>query len=379
MRRFNNRLRIVIDGRLFNESGIGRYIRNLTAGLQKLDQENEYFILLREHGFHKIKLTDNFHKYLTNVYWYGISEQLKLPKILNGLKPDLVHFPHFNVPILYGGKFIVTIHDLIHQHYQMRRATLHDPITYKIKQLGYKTVFKNAVSKAVKILTPSNYVRDLLVKEWKIEETKITVTYEAVDDKLITAVTNLSDVKAGQDLEKFSIKSPYIFYVGNAHPHKNVEGLIKTFLKLKEKQPDLKLVLSGYDHYFWQRIKSQYQDRSITYTGLINDDELVALYKNANVFVIPSFEEGFGIPLLEAMACGCPVVSSNAGALPEIGGNAAIYFDPKDKGDMENKIDQVLNSDELKKELVEKGKKRHQQFSWKKLAEQTLEVYEKCA
>ncbi len=370
-------MKIAIDARMYLESGIGRYIRNLIKELERLDSENEYFILLKKKDFDTLTFKKNFKKILADFGWYGIKEQIKLPKLLNFLKVDLVHFPHFNVPLFYQGKFVVTIHDLIHQHYQMRRATMHDPLTYKIKQLGYRTIFKNAVSKSSKILTPSNYVKDLLVKEWRVAEKKIIVTPEAVDDKIINLGQG-SRVKGQEVLQKFNIKTPFIFYVGNAHPHKNVEGLIKAFLKLEQTYKNLTLVLSGSDHYFWQRIKKEYKQKNIIYTGFITDEELVALYKNAKAFVMPSFEEGFGIPLLEAMACSCPVVSSDVGSLKEVGGDAALYFDPINIGDMVEKIQQVLNKENVRVELIKKGRERVKQFSWERLAKQTLEVYSKC-
>lgn len=369
-------MKIVIDARMYQESGIGRYIRNLLNNLKKLDERNEYFILHLKSDYDRLVYHNNFHKVAADFRWYGLDEQIKIPRLLNKLKPDLVHFPHFNVPIFYKGKFIVTIHDLIHQHFRMDRATRLNPLTYKLKQLGYNKVFQNAIAKSVKILVPSNYVKNLLIDKWKIQSKKIVVTYEAVDDKIPTAVAKMSTAEGKKILKKLNIKQPYIFYVGNAHPHKNAEGLIKAFLKLREKYPDLKLVLSGYDHYFWQRLRRENSYEGIIYTGYVDDEQLVALYKNAFLFVQPSFEEGFGIPLLEAMALGCPVVSSNAGSLQEVGGNGAIYFNPYDLGDMGDKVDRVINDKNLRNKLIEKGQKRAKLFSWKKLAEQTLKVYE---
>lgn len=361
-------MRIVIDARMYQESGIGRYIRNLLDNLKKLDERNEYFILHIKSDYDTLEYHNNFNKVLADFQWYGLTEQYQIPKILSKIKPDLVHFPHFNVPIVFGGKFVVTIHDLIHQHYSMQRATTHGALIYKIKQFGYKKIFQYALKKSEKILVPSNYVKDLLVKDWRVDERKIVVTHEAVDDKIQAIVGKMSTTKA----------APYIFYVGNAHPHKNVEGLIEAFLLLRKKYQYLTLVLSGSDHYFWQRIKKGYQDKNIVYTGYVSDQELVALYKNASCFVMPSFEEGFGIPLLEAMVCSCPVVSSNAGALVEVGGNAAVYFDPHDLEDMADKVDRVLGDGKLRNKLIEKGHKRVNFFSWEKLAMQNLEVYEEC-
>lgn len=366
-------LRIVIDGRMYSESGIGRYIKNLIENLQALDQTNEYFVLLTAENFNTLEFhSTRFNKVITDFRWYGIAEQVKLFGLLKSLKADLVHFPHFNVPIFYQGKFVVTIHDLIHQHFSMKRATTHGPIIYKIKQIGYRLVFKNALKKSLKILVPSNFVKDQLVKDWQINPEKIVVTPEAVENNIV----DLSKKSNTKILDKFNIRKPYIFYVGNAHPHKNVEGLIKVFKDLSQRHPDLSLVLAGHDHYFWQKIKKEYQHSNLIFTGFVSDEQLVALYKNAVCFVMPSFEEGFGIPLLEAMSCFCPVVSSNAGSLKEVGGNAAIYFDPYNKEDMESKISMVLESASIRKDLILKGRARVKNFSWQKLTEQTLEVYE---
>lgn len=369
--------RIVIDGRMFNESGIGRYIRNLIGNLQILDKTNDYFILLFKSDYDRLDCSNNFHKIPADFSWYGIGEQIKLFGLLKLLKPDLVHFPHFNVPILYQGNFVVTIHDLIHQHFSMARATTHGQAIYQLKQAGYEIIFKNALEKSLKILVPSDFVKEQLIQDWKVIAEKIIVTPEAVDDKILN-LNRKSKIKNQKILEKFVIKKPYVFYVGNAHPHKNVEGLIRAFKVLREKYPDLSLVLSGSDHYFWQRLKKENQSKGIIYTGFVTDEELVALYKNALCFVLPSFEEGFGIPVLEAMACSCPVISSNAGSLKEVGRDAAIYFDPGNIGEMGNKIDGILKSDELRKKLIAKGRMRVKAFSWKKLARKSWEVYRQC-
>lgn len=373
-------MRIVVDCRLYSvQAGIGRYIRNLIFNLQKIDKQNTYFILLLKKDLDLPVNQTNFVPVLADFKWYGITEQLKLPKLLDKLNADLVHFPHFNVPILYRGKFVVTIHDLTHQYFTMRRATTHGRLVYFLKQTGYKLVFQKAIAKSGKIITPSNYIKNLVTREYSIPKEKIVVTYEAVDSRIISISEKINKGEIENVMKKFTISPPYLFYVGNAHPHKNILGLIKVFIKIKEKYQNLKLVLSGSDHYFWQRLQREYQLSGIVYTGPVTDEELVALYKTAEVFVMPSFEEGFGIPLLEAMACFAPVVSSNAGALPEVGGDAALYFDPRNTNDMLDQIAQVLDSDKLKKELINKGKMRVKFFSWENLAKQTLEVYRECA
>jgi glycosyltransferase involved in cell wall biosynthesis len=375
--------KIGIDARFYSEAGVGRYIKNLLYYLQKLDHTNEYYILFRKKDFEVINFSSpNFHPVLADIPWYGVAEQVQLPNILYSLKLDLVHFPHFNIPVFYNGKFIVTIHDLIHQKFKMNRATTHDPITYFIKHKAYNFAFSTALKKSEKVITVSDYVEEELIKTWKVKREKIVVTKEGVEENLIENAKKVAKKEIDVTLQKFNIKSPFIFYVGNAHPHKNVEGLIKAFMQLKtgfrasrNDNANLQLVLSGKDHYFWQRIKEEYSDKDIIFTGFVSDEELVALYKSCKAYVVPSFEEGFGIPLLEAMALQTPVVASNTSATPEIGGDAALYFNPKDPTDIADKISEVLNSEKLRKELIEKGEKRVKEFSWKKMVEQTLEVY----
>lgn len=382
--------RIGIDCRLWSEAGVGRYIRNLVKSLAEIDHENEYYLFLLKKNLPQ-NLPENFHCIEANFSWYTMAEQVKFPKLLHSYKLDLMHFPHFNVPVFYQGKFIVTIHDLIHQHFKMERATTHGRLVYKVKQQAYGRVFSHAIKKSQLVITVSEYVKKQLQNEWKLKPNKIVVTKEAAEDSLIKLAQRMTENGVGQVLKKFQITRPYIFYVGNAHPHKNVEGLIKAFLKLvtSHQEPEispnnaslvidsgkLKLVLAGNDHYFWKRIKKEYQHPNIVYTGFVTDLELVGLYKGAEVYVVPSYEEGFGIPLLEAFVCGVPVVSSKLGSLTEVGGEAALYFDPNNSQDMADKIWTVLSDKKIEKKLIESGEKRYQQFSWKSLALQTLNVY----
>ena len=174
---------------------------------------------------------------------------------------------------------------------------------------------------------------------------------------------------------KFGFKKPYLFYVGNAYPHKNIHQLIKAFTILKNDWSGLNLVLSGPESHFYKFLKQSTKIKEVIFTGPVSDRELVVLYKNARAYVFPSLEEGFGIPLLEAMASGCPVVCSKAGSLPEVGGEAAFYFDPQDTEDMVLKIKRVLTDEKLRKELIRKGERRYKLFDWSKMAKQTLDIY----
>lgn len=371
-------MKIGIDARLYSASGIGRYLRNLISNLQKIDHRNEYYIFINNKDYDNLVMANNFKKVNTNISWYSFSEQLKFPKILNKYKLDLVHFPHFNAPIFYQGKFIVTIHDLIHQHYQTKKATTHNLLFYRFKTVGYKLVFSKALFRSQKIIVPSNFVKNQLIEEWKVPENKITVTYEAVEDNFVK-IAQKNNLLVWQNLqEKHHIKKPYLFYIGNAHPHKNLNRLLKTFEKLSNQYPNLQLVLSGPDSWFWQKYQKENKNKQVIFTGFISDNELITLYKNAQAFIMSSLEEGFGLPILEAMACGIPVISSYAGSLKEIGGDAALYFNPQDENEMIEKISKLLEDKKLQNELIKKGKERYQKYSWKKLAEQTLQVYQKA-
>lgn len=367
-------MKVCIDVRLWAETGVGRYIRNLIFNLQEIDDKNTYYLLLLKKDLDTVKLKSNFHKIEADFLWYGLSEQKALPGLLSKIKPDLVHFPHFNVPIFYQGKFIVTIHDLIHQHFTTRGVTTKNPLVFNAKKLGYKLVFANALSKSLKIITPSNFVKSSLVKEWQVNKEKILVTHEGVEEGLLK-LANFSTREEFNSLgKKYGVKKPYLFYVGNAQPHKNLERLINSYREVKKEFPNLQLVLSGPSHAFWEKIISSGAPDTV-FTGFVTDTELVCLYKNCLAFIMPSLEEGFGIPILEAMSLGCPVVSSNRASLPEVGGDACLYFDPLSIEDMSKQITRVISDPNIRKHLSEKGIDRSKEFSWRRMAEQTLKIY----
>ncbi len=371
-------MKIVIDGRLWTETGPGRYIRNLVWNLQKIDGYNEYFVLLLKKDFERVELSGNFHKVLADFRWYTVAEQLRLPKIIKEVNPDLVHFPHFNVPLLYRGKYIVTIHDLIHHHFQMKRATTHNLLIYKIKTIGYKRAFRTAVKKSAAIAVPSEFVKTQLVGEYKVKREKITVTYEGVEESLVNLLHQVKDKEFKKVSRKLNFAKPYFFYVGNAHPHKNLPRLINAFNRFRQSHPNFWLVLAGPEHSFWQQIKKEHIAENVIFAGYVSDRELVALYRNAEAFITASREEGFGIPLLEAMACGCPVISSNSASLPEVGGNTVLYFDPLKEDEMVSSMEKLTSDNKLRKMLIKEGLQRSKLFSWKKMARETLEVYQKA-
>ncbi|MFH1582690.1 MAG: glycosyltransferase family 1 protein [Candidatus Falkowbacteria bacterium] len=371
--------RIGIDARFYGPlgKGLGRYTQEVADNIIKLDKNDEYVIFLRQENFNDFKCDRlRVKKVLVNIKWYGLAEQIIFPFYIWRERLDLMHFPHFNVPIFCPVKFIVTIHDLILIKFPTLRATTLGPIIYKIKNLAYKIVILLAVKRAKKVLAVSQFTKNDLVKQFKINPDKIIVTYEGVAEP-----ANADEfIDAGAVLNKYSISQPYLLYVGNAYPHKNLEGLIKVYAEINKIKPELKLVLVGKEDYFYSRLK-QYAKNfsdSVIFPGYVSDSELKTLYSGATLYVFPSFYEGFGLPPLEAMAHGLVAVSSNKTCLPEILGDAVLYFNPDDETDMKNKIELALTDEKLREGLRSRGYEQAKKYSWRDCAGKTLEVYKNC-
>lgn len=362
-------MKIGIDCRLWDETGVGRYIRNLVLNLQQLDRKNDYTLFVLSKDYDKFKIQNSKFKIAkADVKWHSFEEQIKFPQILNREDLDLMHFSYFSVPIFYNRPFVVTIHDLIVNHFPTGHAsTLPGPI-YNFKRLAYKFVLNQAAKKAKKIIAVSNATKQDVIDNLEINKDKITVTYEGVEQKLVVSS------------QKLAVKGKYFLYVGNAYPHKNLERLLEAFKML---DLDVNLVFIGKDDYFYKRLKNKSQEMGlsdkIVFKQNITDEELSGLYKNALALVFPSLMEGFGLPSLEAMANKCLVLASNIPALKEVCGDAAIYFDPYSVNDMIRKIKEVYSNNAYHySDKKEKGLERVKKFSWQKMAKETLKIYESC-
>lgn len=372
-------MRIGIDARFYGTTGkgLGRYTQKLIEYLERFDQENEYVILLRKENWDQYTpYNNNFYKVLADYQWYTFQEQIQFPRLLYQQKLDVVHFPHFNVPVFFKGKFVVTIHDLILTHYPTIRASTLSPILYIFKHRAYKYVITKAVNKAQQILTVSEFTKNDIIKHFHLTDpSRVIVTYEGVD----IPNDSMSNDEKENLLKRFSITKPYVLYVGNVYPHKNLELFLKAFKDIITRKKDLQLVLVGKEDYFFKRLRIQVEktdlSKTIVFTGFVSDSELFTLYANAQLFVFPSLYEGFGLPPLEAMAMGTPVVASRATSIPEVCGDAAVYFDPKDIYDMIQSVESVLKDEEIRKKLIENGNKRIQNFHWENMARETLHVY----
>lgn len=358
--------KIVIDARELRTTS-GRYVERLVNYLQDLDQENGYCLLMKPPDIDgwKARAID-FETTPCPHKEFSFAEQFGLKKQLVGLQPDLVHFAFPQQPILYRGKTITTIHDLTTLRFNNPDKNL---LIFKIKQRLYKFVMKRAALKAKKVITGANFVKNDVVNSLGINPDKIVVIYEAADPIADAAVA----VPALEGKQ-------FIMYVGRPTPHKNLERLIETFVQVQAKRPELVLVLAGKKDANYERIEAKANKKNIKnllFTGFVSEGQLRWLYENCQAYVFPSLSEGFGLPGLEAMVHGAPVISSDATCLPEIYGQAARYFNPLDVQEMTRTIEEVLSNDQLRSELIKLGRDQAAKYSWRKTAEQTLAVYQK--
>jgi len=376
----DKKLKIGIDARIYSlPGGLGRYTRELINGLGKQDTGDlEFVIFLDKEGYDSyVPQRSNFRKVLADVKWYGVSEQLEMPGIWKKEGPDLIHFTHFNKSILYRRPYVVTIHDLTYSLQKKLKISKLPPIIYSIKYWFYERIIKDTILKAKKVIVPTNYSKKDIVDLYKIAPERVAVTYESVDKKFSEKD---QERPFGEVAKKFGIVSPYFFYVGNASPHKNLKKLIEGFMKLAEGQSGVQLVLAGKKEKFYKELENwnrSFGDKGekVVFTDVVSDDELQVLLSNSYAFVFPSLAEGFGLPPLEAMASGTPVLVSSASCLPEVCQGAALYFDPYDPKDISAKMQKILEDGDLREDLVKRGLGHVKSFSWEKMAKETLEVY----
>lgn len=363
-------MNIGIDARLIQETGVGRYIRNLVAELRHKDDHNSYVIFLPKKAYDSFLLPNSrWKKVCADVHWHTLAEQFVMPRLFRAEKLDLVHIPYHNPPIGYNGAMILTIHDLTILHFSTGKATTLPLPLYALKRLGYWLELWIGLRKAAKIIAVSETTKREIMDHFHIPERRIAVTYEGVDEHLKPVSQN----------EKPLISKPYALYVGNAYPHKNTETLIHAFSRMRSSSDAGRamLVLVGGDDYFYRRLKTQAHDMklddSIMFFGSADDRQLANLYTYAGVFVFPSRMEGFGLPALEALSFGCPVIASDIPIFHEILGEHATYTDSNDPEKLCAAIRPFLKKmiTEPRKSISVSGR-----FSWDTMAKETLSLYE---
>ncbi len=367
-------MRIGIDARFFGplETGIGRYVERLVTHLSAIDTPHEYVLFLRKRGFDWWQPPNGrWKKVLADIHWYGMAEQRVMPSIFRRAKLDLLHVPHFNVPLLTRQPFVVTIHDLILDEFPTERATTLEPLLFALKFRAYETVVRHAVRNSKAIISVSEYSKQQLIKRFHVSPAKVHVTHESVDP--------LPEALPFSMLAERGVQQPYILHVGNAYPHKNLERLLSAVDIANRHKLQFQLVLVGKDNYFLQRLKAEVKKRGLTnvlFFGFATEQELATLYQHARAYIFPSLSEGFGLPGLEAMQVGAPVFAAKASSLPEVYGDAAAYFDPHDPASIAQSIDQALRDTLVRQRLITAGHLQVQQYSWRRMAEQTARVYD---
>lgn len=375
-------MKIVIDARLYGleNAGLGRYIINLIRELDILDKKNDYALLLRKKYLNNKNLPKSWNKVVFDHRHYSLAEQIKLPKTLSSLQPDLVHFPHFNVPLMYKRKFVVTIHDILMHKIKGKDATTLPYYKYALKRVGYKTVFKKAAQDSAAILVPSKTAKKDIINFYKIDEDKITVTYEGFDQNIRPSSISTKSIK-----KRLGLGSPYFLYVGNAYPHKNLNRLIEAIVFLNESSNiNAKLAISTPKNVFSDKLKDTLThlnaEKYVKLLGFVPDAEIALLHKSSVGFVYPSLLEGFGLQGLEAISNGTLLLASDIPVFKEVYGNNAIYFNPFDFSSIEKAMEYAIETDsDKRKTIISDSQNFIKKYSWRTMAKQTLEVYNSAA
>ncbi len=351
-------MKIILDARKIDDFGIGEYIKNVFNPLTESGIFNNTVLFNREHP---VDFGGNCTYIPIASKNYNIFEQLEIPlKMLNNRK-YLFFSPHYIYPLAMSNRLIVTIHDLIHFKFP-------DFFGPKIKIRAGEYFLKTIRKKSLKIFCVSENTKNDLIDMFEFKDEQISVIYNSLNSLFF----NLKK-------ESSPISSPYILYTGNIKPHKNVSALIEAFRLIKPFFKNLKLVLAGAG----EKIPEEYihddiRDHLIT-TGYLAREKLINYIDNAEIFVFPSFYEGFGFPPLEAMARGKAVISSPEGSLKEILGKAPLYFDPYSPQELSEKIILLLKNKKLRKETEEKGLERAKLFTAKKSVSLYLEELKKLS
>jgi glycosyltransferase involved in cell wall biosynthesis len=375
-------VKVAIDIRRMTEFGVGTYIRNVVRTLARLDHESDYFLIglpgkVDECGplpanFHGVPLAD-----LENTAKGG----LEFRAIVRRLRCDLVHIPHlFWIPRGLSCPYVVTVHDLLEHMRGSRdrsnvRRNLHLQLT------------RRALRKAARILAVSQFTRNEVQKMFAVSDDRIEVVYNAIDERFLHGHATQAD----RDLiaERYQVNYPFLLYAGAIRPHKNVVRTIEAFSALKtelekeQKLLDLKLIIIGDDlsgHPGLRRtvVRSGVQN-DVRFLGFVPIEVLRIFYDVAKVFVFPSLYEGFGLPPLEAMAHGTPVITSNTSSLPEVAGNAALLVNPENVFEIQRALQKALLDPALRGRMKERGYQQAQRFSWTNSVERILAIYREVA
>jgi glycosyltransferase involved in cell wall biosynthesis len=357
-------MKIAIDARKWHDYGIGTYVRNLVRHLARIDRETTYFLFCDQSDVATLRdLAANFVAVPEEAAGYGVREHFSIPRKLRRLGVDLLHSPHYVRPLLCATPTVVTIHDCIHllfpQYLPNRMAW-----TYARFMMG------NAIRRSALVFTVSEASRSDILRFYPwADPDRVQVVPNALDEALLEdpGPEDMERVK-----ERYQIRGRFVLYAGNIKPHKNLERLVSAFglLKGRPGHEDLKLLIIGDEVNRYGALRRGVERmgvrQDVRFFGFVPDRTLAALYRLASVFAFPSLYEGFGLPPLEAMACGTPVVTSCLSSLPEVVGDAAVLVDPYSVEEIADGLARVLGDARLRETLVQRGRARVKNFSWER-------------
>ena len=357
--------RLIIDARWLY-TGIGVYTLNLIRGLRECDVVPVTLITLPEH---RAKLARfGYEIVLSNAPIYSLREQIDIARAARNY--EVLHVPHYNAPVRRRKTLLVTLHDLTH--------LLDETMGRSLKSRLYaRPMLRHVARRADHIFTVSQYSKSRIVEQLGADPGKVTVTYNAVPPHIYPEPRDESRARINQ---AFGFIGNYLLFVGNLKPHKNVSGLLKAFAILRQRgRSDHKLLIVGDDRHGRRLLTSEVADLKLAgkviFAGKVTDDVVRRAYSGADLTVLPSFEEGFGLPAIESIACGTPVACSNTASLPEVAGDAAEYFDPTDIESMALTIENVVLSGHRWRELQARGLAQAAKFDWRNFAQRHINVY----
>ena len=367
-------MRIAFDLRRIKNPGIGRYMQCLVEAVLAQESEHDFLLILPPDGQEMISTGGRSAERLCcSAKYYSLREQAELPRILRTHKIDLLHSPHFMLPLVRPCSAVVTLHDVI---YLACKQDLPSPAG----RLYYQLMTAATVRMADRIITVSEFSKSDIVRRLSTDPDKIEVIYSGISPAFqrIAESALLEEVR-----RRYGISREFVLYAGIFKPRKNHAGLLRAFQELRANGVDAELVIAGPMNGGEAALKSLACElkiaEAVKLTGSVSDSELCALYSAARVYACPSLYEGFGFTVLEAMACGTPVVCSRETSLPEVAGDAALYADARNPCELAQALSLAFTDDSLRAEMVEKGYRNCQRFDWDKAAAHTLAVYERVA
>ena len=371
---------------MIEHTGIGRYVRNLTRNLLIIDSANRYVLLgrvekIKEHVGDLASSNLDFVEVVSPIY--SLQEQVEMALKIDRLNLDLVHIPHYNVPLLCRTKMVVTIHDLNHLFISRELGSrgLGSIAAYWYARFMLKT----AVRKATRIIAVSEHTKSEVIEHLSACEDEIEITYEGVEENFQApegGPHSEGGVRLQAIKDKHGIAGKYILYVGMMRPYKNIGGLMRAYSRLSMRNRYRLVIVGKKDNRYYPEFMKLATElglkKDVIFTGYVEEEELPYFYSGAHLFVLPSFREGFGIPILEAMACGTPVVASSSSSLPEVVGDAGLMAPPDDIDSLASAIARLLTDESLRAKMIDKGLKRVKVFSWEELTKKTLVIYRRA-